>query len=220
MENCIYCGSTGPYEKEEHIVCTSLGGTLKLSSHLVCSNCNGSIFPLIEKKFQQSCVAINNTSCNNPAERVRLGLCKVTDFDPVERIIARMTFNFLALVTERQYLYHPAFDQIKDLILNGVKESRVSMYTDDQAVWYKNYVTDAGFPEKGHYISINSWEDKLFGSVGLFGGNHIFNIKIADVVPFPSIKDSMFLCDWINKKDYTLTEFLQNNNRESLKIID
>ncbi|MER2172479.1 MAG: hypothetical protein ABS938_17820, partial [Psychrobacillus psychrodurans] len=134
------------------------------------------------------------------------------DIEENNRIIAKMAFNFLAFEKGSDFVLNSKFDAIRNWILTGESnQSFVDMITRDFEL-EKRLIPFC--PDKAHYIIITQNATSLFAIVSLYGEASSYVVKLANIelgeciIPHPI----GLICDWKNRKEYTLTDHIVANS--------
>ncbi|WP_123053166.1 hypothetical protein [Clostridium sp. JN-1] len=130
------------------------------------------------------------------------------DIENFYRVCAKIVFNFLAFSNGSQFVLQNKFDPIRNWIVNGGK-NKFSVLIDRG-----KYPKKFSLPGKVHNISIIKVNDKLLGLLSLY--NHFdISVNICD-----NFTESYFfngyVCDWENREEYDLFEYVEMSNNQSL----
>ena len=121
------------------------------------------------------------------------------------RVVAKILFNCLAEFMGNEYVLEDRFDPIREWILNG--SGHIAHYiidNVDQLTFIKNDI----FPEKAHVAILQYVNSRLIGFVSFYGGALVVGITILENVISDFDFPIGYICDWKNRKDYSLIEWL------------
>ncbi len=130
------------------------------------------------------------------------------NYEDVFRVYAKIAFNALASLKGQEYVLNPEFDDIRNAILKG--EDILSYVAIADGKNMQKEITDkfsdrVSIGDKSHSVVFGTLDNYLYGFVSLYGTDHPIVVKLglisANVV-------DMYLCDWQNKKDYKLIDYV------------
>lgn len=120
------------------------------------------------------------------------------------RVYAKTCMNVLAFLQGEEFAKQSCFDEIRNWIINGGSDERYS--------YPRNVVGDYPamqkiVPEWAHWCCICQVDSHLCAVI-CFYNRYIrqFDLGILPVQSFPYANG--FICDWINRKEYTLKEYI------------
>ncbi len=130
------------------------------------------------------------------------------NFEDVFRVYAKIAFNALASLKGQEYVLNPEFDDIRNAILEG--EDILSYVTIADGKNVQKEITDkfsdrVSVGERCHSVVFCTLNNYLYGFVSLYGTDHPIVVKLG--LTSANIVD-MYLCDWQNKKDYKLIDYV------------
>lgn len=130
------------------------------------------------------------------------------------RVCAKIVFNFLAFSHGSDFVLNDEFDSIRDWIVNGGDNKFINLI--DKNGKYKKMFEYIIFPDKAHKIFITKANNSLIGLLSLYGGAFETIVLLCDDFS-KSFDISGYICDWQNKREYTLVEYLKIlNDKECL----
>ena len=128
--------------------------------------------------------------------------------EDVFRVYAKIAFNALASLKGQEYVLKPEFDDIRNAILDG--EDILAYVTIAKGKNAQKEITDR-FSERVsvgdtcHSVVFCTIDNYLYGFVSLYGTDHPIVVKFGTISI--NVVD-MYLCDWQNKKDYKLIDYV------------
>ncbi|PIC73358.1 hypothetical protein [Sporosarcina sp. P17b] len=134
------------------------------------------------------------------------------DSNIVNRIIAKMAFNYLAYEKGIDFALEANFDPVRNWILTGTdtKQSFVDMIPNDNEQVRQLIPL---LPDKAHYIVIFQDNNNINSIVGFYGETYTHVINLGQLEPGRKAITNplVFICDWKNQKsEYTLLEHLSS----------
>lgn len=133
---------------------------------------------------------------------VQLSVNQILEFnDNYFRFCAKIMFNYLAFVKGRDFVLQDCFDPIRDWIVNG-GENMFATLTGEKTIFFEN-----SFPDQAHKLSIVQKRNSLFGHISFYGNEFETVVKLSDKFE-GSFNLEGFICDWKNKKEYKIIEYL------------
>ncbi|MFA6808374.1 MAG: hypothetical protein WCR27_05220 [Eubacteriales bacterium] len=123
------------------------------------------------------------------------------------RVCAKIVFNFLALSKGQDFVLKEEFDLIRGWILNGGENEFVQLMDKEGK---PEFLEQIPFPHLSHKILITESKDKLFGIISFYGANFEAVVKLAENITLNDFVLDGFICDWKNKKEYRLVEFISS----------
>ena len=130
------------------------------------------------------------------------------NYEDVFRVYAKIAFNALASLKGQEYVLKPEFDDIRKAILEG--EDILSYVTIADGKNAQKEITDrfserVNIGDRCHSVVFCTLNNCLYGFVSLYGGDQPIVVKMGTISA--NIVD-MYLCDWQNKKDYKLIDYV------------
>jgi hypothetical protein len=118
-------------------------------------------------------------------------------------LYAKTAFNTLALFKGSEFVLSDLFDPIRNAILNPeqCKEFVIDYLKPAESMIDKMKKT----PSKSHYVIITSLESNIVAYVGFYNERSPAIIKLAENYHGECFIDGL-VCDWVNKKEYRLSE--------------
>ncbi|WMT18172.1 hypothetical protein [Parageobacillus toebii] len=128
------------------------------------------------------------------------------DMNNYFRTCAKIVFNYLAYVKGLDFVLNSCFDPIRNWIVNGGENefSQLIQKEDDE-----KGLNGLPFPDSAHKIIITKIKNRLFGYVSFYGSSFETMTVLADSFS-GTFEIEGYICDWKNRKEYTLVEFLQS----------
>ena len=130
------------------------------------------------------------------------------NYEDVFRVYAKIAFNALASLKGQEYVLNPEFDDIRNAILDGKDILSYVTIADGKNVQKEiadKFSDRVSVGDKSHSVVFGTLDNYLYGFVSLYGTDHPIVVKLglisANVV-------DMYLCDWQNKKDYKLIDYV------------
>lgn len=123
------------------------------------------------------------------------------------RVCSKIVFNFLALSKGQDFVLKEEFDPIRNWILNGGENVFVQLIDKGGK---PELFGGIPFPYLSHKIMITQIQDKLIGFISFFGANFETIVKLTENLKSNDFVLDGFICDWKNKKEYRLMEFISN----------
>jgi hypothetical protein len=123
------------------------------------------------------------------------------------RVCAKIVFNFLALSKGQDFVLKEEFDPIRGWILNGGENVFVQLMDKDGK---PELLVELPFPPLSHKILITQVDDKLIGIIGFYGANFETIVQLAENLKLNAFILDGLICDWKNKKEYRLMEFISS----------
>lgn len=119
------------------------------------------------------------------------------------QVSAKIAFNCLAHITNQDFVLKNEFDDLRKAIVTGTFIDQY-LHPIDLA---QNCLTQALNFSYEHFVISTLCETGLIGVIGFFGGKTLLGIQFSDVrvQGFSQIPQG-FICDWKQKKEYTLLE--------------
>lgn len=130
------------------------------------------------------------------------------NFEDVFRVYAKIAFNALASLKGQEYVLKSEFDDIRKAILEG--EDILSYVTIADGKNVQKEITDklshrVSIGDRCHSVVFCTFDKCLYGFVSLYGADHPIAVKLGMIST--NVVD-MYLCDWQNKKDYKLIDYV------------
>jgi len=123
------------------------------------------------------------------------------------RVCAKIVFNFLALSKGQNFVLREEFDPIRSWIINGGKNKFVQLMDKNAQ---PGFLKEIPFPELSHKILITKINNSLIGIIGFYGIDFEAILRLTDNLTVKNFDLDGFICDWRNKKEYSLIEFISN----------
>ena len=130
------------------------------------------------------------------------------NFEDVFRVYAKIAFNALASLKGQEYVLKPEFDDIRNAILEGENILSYVTIADGKNVLKEiidKFSERVSIGDRCHSVVFCTLDNCLYGFVSLFGGDQPIAVKIGTIST--NVVD-MYLCDWENKKDYKLIDYV------------
>ena len=130
------------------------------------------------------------------------------------RISAKIAFNYLAYVKGQEFVLDKQFDTIRKFIL-GVQNHANIQLIDKVDFPIK-------FPDECHMINVLKEKESLCAVISYYGGFPTVFIELCNNYKnsFDDIFGIGYICDWRNKKEYRLAEYIDKycNDADNLDI--
>lgn len=153
---------------------------------------------------------INNESIMN--EQPKLGTGQVTchqrtefNMDNYFRVCAKIIFNFLAFTHGSDFVLQEKFDLIREWIVSNGENTFVNLVdkSNENGEMFKGIP----FPDEAHIIMVSKVKNCLIGVISFYGGHFETIVKLCDNYQEDYLIEG-YICDWMNRKEYTLTEYI------------
>ena len=130
------------------------------------------------------------------------------NFEDVFRVYAKIAFNALASLKGQEYVLQSEFDDLRTAILEG--KDILSYVTIADGKNAQKEITDrfnerVSIGNRCHSVVFCTLNNCLYGFVSLYGGDQPVVVKMGIIST--NVVD-MYLCDWENKKDYKLIDYV------------
>lgn len=138
------------------------------------------------------------------------------DIDKYFRTCAKIVFNYLAFSKGQNFVLKNYFDPLRNWIVNGGENHFATLVGDNQDI-----LTFIPFPCKSHRLAIIRTGHSLIGYISFYGSNFDTVIHLCD--NFEGLFEiEGFICDWKNRREFKLVEFLNklHEENEKGKLID
>lgn len=124
-----------------------------------------------------------------------------------ERVSAKIAFNALCFLNSSDFCRRPQFDSIRRFIANGGQNTFVSLL--DASHELLNIHLNVAFPLLSHRVFFFPANEQ--GHLALLNFYGKFNIVIR-LATKPTPKGSFvgIICDWRNRKDYVLNDYMKS----------
>ncbi len=126
------------------------------------------------------------------------------------RVYGKMAFNYLSLLKGDEFVLRDNFDEVRTWIASGSDLQFACMDNNPNPL-----ARMISLPDDSHMILLFKKDNHLGAKVYTYGGFGIeillcrnFNEKFSD----PEIG---FICDWRNRKEYTVSEYFNQLNRQN-----
>ncbi|MCP1495141.1 hypothetical protein J2Y73_005172 [Peribacillus frigoritolerans] len=128
--------------------------------------------------------------------------------DSYFRVCAKIIFNYLANKKGQDFVLENRFDPLRNWIVNG-GENDFATIMENKRIQFE----PISFPEQSHLLMITRTASSLMGYISFYDQNFPTAVTLCDDFDEP-FEDDGFICDWKNEKEYTLLEFLHEENEE------
>ena len=121
------------------------------------------------------------------------------------RVYGKIAFNFLALVLGKEEVCHERFDEVRSWITDNCNYNGVALRDN------RNPLVQTGilFPNDAHVIYLNKIDGELRAHIFLYES---MSVEVLLCKQYDQRFDlNGFICDWRNKNEYLLHEFLTQN---------
>lgn len=129
-----------------------------------------------------------------------------------ERITAKIAFNGLCYLTSLEFCHQTGYDEIREFIRYGGEGNHVILLNDNQPSL--DSLPGVTFPKHSHKLFIFSGKSE--GQIALINFYDSFNLVIRlskQMIPENSFTG--IICDWSNRKDYILSDYLRTLNNSA-----
>lgn len=126
------------------------------------------------------------------------------------RVCAKIAFNYLAFLKGQNFVLNECFDPLRNWIVHGGKNRFVQLTANTESF---NFTVP--FPKDSHWIVVFQKKNYLVAYISFYG--EAFNTVITLTDNFtdqPPFHHDGFICDWLNKKEYTLIEYIDKHGHE------
>ena len=126
------------------------------------------------------------------------------------RVYAKIAFNCLAKLKGQEFVLQDKFDNIRNAILTG---KNILHYVSTPNSEVAKEISSILKLNKEHFVFFTTEDNVLMGHVTLYGGMSTFGIILSEnLSPQDNVNiDSIgYVCDWENKQELTLTEYILN----------
>lgn len=119
-----------------------------------------------------------------------------------------MVFNLLTLEKGQEFILNSRFDPIRNWIYTGEGKNNFVHLIESDNIMKKRF--GSLYPERSHYIFITQIDSELVGLIGFYGSTFSFSVKLAELNPDEILLHDVcgLICDWKNRKEYTLIEYV------------
>ena len=139
----------------------------------------------------------------------------VQETEKTDRAYAKIAFNILANLYGENYVMHANFDELRSWIINGGNNTFTITISDKEV----NEITkDLNLPLDSHWCILTLVGSKICAIISLYDKT----FRAFEFCEKPSNAQfhiNGMICDWKNKKEYTLTEWIDlsvRSKREDL----
>ncbi|MDW2885211.1 hypothetical protein [Exiguobacterium artemiae] len=123
------------------------------------------------------------------------------------RVCAKIIFNYLSYIKGQEFVIRDCFDPLRNWIVNSGENEFVKLVQE------KEIFKILDFPKDSHKIVIFKKGNSLMGYVSFYG--ETFQNKIVLCENFnESFEIKMFICDWKQRKEFSLPQFLEQINKK------
>ena len=129
----------------------------------------------------------------------------VFNIEKFNRVCAKTVFNFLAFSHGSDFVLQEKFDSIREWIINGGNDKFVNLL--DKGNRNIKMIKNIDFPDESHKILINKVDNRLVGLLTLYGESFEVAVILCDNFTDKFVVNG-YICDWKNKKEYTLMEYI------------
>jgi len=127
------------------------------------------------------------------------------------RIYGKIAFNYLAYRMGKDFVLRSSFNPLRKWISQGGQNNFASLNTSDSNPFIKANIT---LPESFHLVHISKIEQFLLAKVFLYGALCV-DLVLCDGFTDP-FEGQCLICDWKNRKEYELIEYLRLFYNEEL----
>lgn len=128
--------------------------------------------------------------------------------EKTERAYAKIAFNVLADLYGEDYVKHANFDEFRNWIIEGSGNIRRS-YTKNVSVEDVNYITEnLNLPIDSHWCILTIANNKICAIISLYSKTFRM-VEMGEKTSNDYFHVNGMVCDWKNKKEYTLIEWLE-----------
>lgn len=130
------------------------------------------------------------------------------NYEDVFRVYAKIAFNALASLKGQEYVLKSEFDDVRKAILEGLDILSYVTIADGKNA--QKEITDrfrerVNIGDRCHSVIFCTFNGCLHGFVSLYGSDYPIVVKMGTISA--NVVD-MYLCDWQNKKDYKLLDYV------------
>lgn len=127
----------------------------------------------------------------------------------IDRVYAKIAFNVLANIKGQKFVLRSEFDCIRNAIVTG--EGITEQVSMPNAGPSQDIAKHLKLSKDEHLILLQQEDDQLIGVVNLYGrkgASVMIRLSTSWIEPFDA---TGYICDWKNKKEQTIEEYIKDN---------
>ncbi len=154
--------------------------------------------------------AVKNAKIDPQFEAAQVTCHQTMSFnmDNYFRVCGKIVFNFLALCKGHDFVLESKFDPIRNWIVSSGENNYVQIIDRKENL---NILKELLLPPLSHNIIISKVDRNLVGILSFYGSNFEVKVKLCDNYDSNYLDIDGFICDWKNKKEYRLIDYLNKN---------
>ena len=119
-----------------------------------------------------------------------------------QRFYGKICYNVLAFIKGEEYAKKKEFDKFRNWLLGNIENNAIQLW------FVPSVLKNIGFPNRSHICILSNMDNNLIASISLYNQWMVqLIIGKVDKNDF-SIPDGL-ICDWLNKKEYRLLDYLR-----------
>ncbi|AFQ19741.1 hypothetical protein P9133_01875 [Bacillus thuringiensis] len=126
------------------------------------------------------------------------------------RICGKIIFNYLAFAKGQDFVLREEFNPIRNWIVNGGEEHFATLL--EKKTNSKGLFDPMPFPKKAHKLIISRDGAQLIAYISFYGDSFETIVHLCDNFEEPFEVEG-FICNWEERKEYSLKEFLSMQHR-------
>ncbi|MFB6434222.1 hypothetical protein [Bacillus thuringiensis] len=138
------------------------------------------------------------------------------DLIDFHRVYAKIAFNFLAELTNQEFVLDAQFDPIRNWILHGGENEFVTLTGNGEN--FKSISNLIPVPKSSHLVMIIQNRNHLFATISFYGGQFEVSVLLSDRFDGVFEQDG-FICDWENRQEFRIFEYMLKEQEKKLKKI-
>lgn len=211
---CIYYRNNDElnYDTKEHIFPKCIGGMKRLPKGVVSDQANEYFSKLELHTFRETAVfagRIFNGPLKKPSKIKKYNIPKyIYNTENDSRVFGKIAINVLTEIMGTEYVQSGIFDEFINWIMGGINEEFHCKMGDE----IMNIFEQKALTSKSHYCIFVQDNNNLIACVSLYGyWKKMFAITSTFDKSF--ISPIGLICDFKNKKEYSLIDFISECNR-------
>lgn len=162
---------------------------------------------LKDKKFIQE----SSGECKVVRENPKFEFQYKMDMGKFLRFCAKIAFNVSTYINGREFILNESFDEIRKAILSGENINKYARLLPENPLKLLNDLHyEKKYGEHLHSVVCLKTKDGYSAIVSLYGFITCVMVKLTDDVNVHPLKaQDGFFCDWENRKEYDMREFLE-----------
>lgn len=164
----------------------------------------------IQKLEDKKYASENPEECRVSREQLRFNFRYAMDMNKYFRFHAKIAFNVSTYLNGREFMLNECFDGIRRAILSGdrIKEY-VWILPENPLAGLEDYNYKDKYGKHVHSVVCCQRKKEYYAFVSLYGVVACVMVKLTDCLDVrPTRATDGFFCDWENRKEYRMWEFL------------